>query len=68
MSAQPVVAIEPKLPWPERVLQAVGFQRISDEQYIAKMVTQRDVHLTRIRELELEIEEEQNRPITESTL
>lgn len=66
-ASQPVVILEPKVPWPERILEAIGFERITDEQYLSKMVKQREVHLSRIKELELEIEEERSKPMTDST-
>jgi hypothetical protein len=46
-------------PWTDRVLDRLGFERMSDEQYLEKLKRSREVHLARIRELEQELEQEQ---------
>jgi hypothetical protein len=58
LAAQPEVVEEPKEPWPQRMLGALGFEKVTDEQYLQKMIRQRDVHLARIEELEREAQNE----------
>jgi len=65
-SLQSAPPIEQTMPWPERLLSTLGFQKISDDEYLQRMIKQRDVHLARITELEHEIEEERSRSLDKS--
>jgi hypothetical protein len=49
---------EPSTPFLETVVKNLGFDRMSDEQYLAVMRKTRDDHLRRISELEEQIERE----------
>lgn len=54
---QPVVVVvpqEPLKPMSERVFGWFGFEKVSDEDYLAKLKAERDVHLKKIAELERE--------------
>jgi len=58
---QPDIASESTISWPERFLSLLGFERLSDDDYLQKMVKRRDASLVRIKELEREIEEQQSK-------
>ena len=51
MSADPP---EPKVPWTTRFLGYLGIRKLSDEEYLARLMADRDKHLARIAELEKE--------------
>jgi len=54
LATQPEVVEVPKEPWPQRMLSALGFEKVTDEQYLQKLIKQRDAQLARIEELERE--------------
>lgn len=52
---------QPSKPLSERILNALGFEKISDEVYLERLKRTRDESLRRIAELEGELEEERRR-------
>ncbi|KIK59607.1 hypothetical protein GYMLUDRAFT_672988 [Collybiopsis luxurians FD-317 M1] len=45
-------------PWTERIFASIGIKSLSDEEYLASLKKQRDVHLERIAEIEDEMKKE----------
>ena len=57
----PIASGIPELPVPkeplfDRMIQAIGFKRVSDEEYLAQMKGERATHLRRIAELEAKLQ------------
>lgn len=50
----------PKQPLLDRVIHAIGINRLSDEEYLAQMREERAAYLRRIAKLEAQLEEEKN--------
>ena len=55
------------IPWTERIFTAFGLQKVTDEEYLARLVRERNAHLRRIAELEREAEESKSNSIDSST-
>jgi hypothetical protein len=58
----PPVAVVPQKHTLERILITLGMRSLSDEEYLRKLKTTRDIHLKRIEELELERQLEAEKP------
>ena len=60
MALEPSEPPAPKRPLLDRMINAIGLNRLSDEEYLAQMREERAVYLRRIAELEAQLEEEKN--------
>lgn len=60
MTLEPSEPPTPKRPLLDRMINAIGLNRLSDEEYLAQMREERAVYLRRIAELETQLEEEKN--------
>ena len=47
-----------EIPFVERALRFIGITKVADEEYIRRLKAKREIHLTRIRELEEQIRQE----------
>jgi len=50
----------PKQPLLDRMIHAIGINRLSDEEYLSQMREERAAHLRRIAKLEAQLEEDKN--------
>lgn len=55
-----------RVPWTDRVFSLFGLQKVSDEEYLARLKRDRDAHLRRIAELEKETEQTKSNIIDDS--
>jgi hypothetical protein len=58
--SEPVEPPIPKQPLFDRMIHAVGFNKLSDEEYLVQMKEKRATYLRRIAKLEAQLEEEKN--------
>jgi hypothetical protein len=54
------IASEPSKPLFDRMIHAIGLNRLSDEEYLARLREKRATYLRRIANLEAQLEEEKN--------
>ncbi|CAL1705174.1 unnamed protein product [Somion occarium] len=54
------------VPWTERIFSLFGLQKVSDEEYLARLKRDRDAHLRRIAELERQFQEPESNNLDSS--